>query len=250
MNQHETEIEIDFWALLKHLRKKAGIILAAAVLFVLAGILFSLIFIRPQYTATTRIYVLNRTNENTVVSADFQVSNYMINDYKELIKGRNVTQEVIEDLGLRMSNNELSQKITVSSPKDTRILQIEVTDPDPAQARQIADAVREVTSTQLMGIMQVDSVTTIYTANLPQTPSSPNVKMNGIIAGLVGLALAIAIYAIVFIADDRIRTEEDVEQHLGLSIMGVIPDKELLLQKTVPKGRIVLARHNGKRGGR
>ena len=228
MNRNETEIEINLLDLIKHLRKKVWIILAVAALFALAGMIFSTLFITPQYTASTRMYVLNRTNENTVVSADFQISNYMVNDYKELIKGRNVTHEVIQKLGLQMSDGALAGKIAVSAPQDTRILQIDVTDTDPVRAQQIANAVRETTSEQLKDIMQVDSVTTIYEANVPRSPSSPNVMSNTVWAGMIGFALIVVIYAIIFVVDDRIRTEDDVERYLGVSILGVIPDNESL----------------------
>ena len=228
MNQNNAEIEIDLMGLIHQLRKKIVLIAVVTVVCTVLGLLGSILFITPQYTATTRIYVINRSNENTVVSSDFQIANYMVNDYQELIKGRNVTAEVIAQLGLDMGNGTLASKITVSSPSDTRILQITVQDPDPEMAAKIANAVREETSTQLTEIMQVDSVKTIYEAEIPTSPSSPNVMKNGIIMGILGFVAVVGILSLIYVLDDRIRNEDDVERYLDMSTLGVIPDLEKL----------------------
>ncbi len=231
MNQNEEKMEIDLMALVHHLRKKVWIIATVAIVCAIAGLLVSMIFITPQYTASTRMYVLNRTNDNTLGSSDFQSSNYMINDYKELIRGRNVTSEVIKQLGLQMSDGALAAKISVTAPNDTRILQIDVEDSNPIRAAQIANAVREISAQQLKEIMQVDAATKVYDAVVPQKASSPNVTKNALLAGVLGLAVAIAVFVVIYIVDDRIRTEEDVERYLGLSTLGVIPDDSRLDEK-------------------
>ncbi len=231
MNRNETEIRFDLLDILKNLKKKIWYIVAVTVIFAVLGMVVSRFFTPREYTSSTRIYVLSRKSDDTVASSDFQVSNYMINDYKELIKGKNVTSEVIKQLNLNMSSSGLAQKISIYSPQNTRILQINVTDTDPLRAQQIANAVREIASAQLQSIMQVDSVTTIYEANFPQSPSSPNVGKNTLQAGLIGLLLSVGVYLIIYFVDDRIRTEEDVERYLNLSIMGVIPDTAMLAEK-------------------
>ena len=46
---------------------------------------------------------------------------------------------------------------------------------------------------------------------------------NTVIVALLGLVAVIGVYVVVFLLDDTIRTEEDVEKYLGLSTVGVIP---------------------------
>ncbi len=243
MNRNETELRFDLLDILRNLKKKIWYIVAATVIFAVVGMVVSRFFIPREYTSSTRIYVLSRKSDDTVVSSDFQVSNYMINDYKELIRGRNVTSEVIKQLNLNMSTSGLAQKISIYSPPNTRILQINVTDTDPHRAQQIANAVREVASAQLKSIMQVDSVTTIYEASFSSSPSSPNVGRNTMQSALIGLLLSVAVFLTIYFVDDRIRSEEDVERYLNLSIMGVIPDTAMLIdkgsdrRKTPHKGR-------------
>ncbi len=246
MNRNDTGTEINLFILLKHLQKKVWVIVAITVIFAVLGLLISMLLITPEYTASTRIYVLHRKSENSVAASDFQSSNYIVYDYKELITGRNVTQEVIKQLGLRMSSGALSQKISVSSPQNTRILHISVTDTDPLRAQQLANTVREVAAAQLKDIMQVDSVTTIYEAGVPSSPSGPNSVRNAILAGILGFTLTVGIYIVIFIVDDRIRTEEDAERYLGLSILGVIPNAESLANRAAPKRKTPSGQSRGR----
>lgn len=221
-----TAIEIDLLALLRYVWKRTVWIAAVTVVFGLAGLLWNSLFVTPTYTAATRIFVLNRTNSNAIVSSDYQISNYMISDYRELIKGRNLTAEVIDRLDLAMSSDALSAKISVSVPDNTRFLQISVTDTEPERAARIADAVREVAITQLTEIMKVDAAATVYAAAVPTSQSGPNVMRNAAAAAAVGCALALGVSAVAFVQDKVIRTEEDVQRWLGIATLGSIPDAD------------------------
>lgn len=224
MDHQNDRVEIDLVGLFYYLKKKFLIIAAAFLLCAFAGYLCTTLFITPQYTAETRMYVLNRSNESNVVSSDYQISNYILNDYKVLITGKNVTKEVIDQLGLEISSSALSQKINVSAPDNTRVLQITITDTSAERAASIANAVREVAAQQIQAIMDVEAVRLVYAAEVPQSPSSPNVMRNTGLAAVLGVVVAIVVLALIYILDDSIRTEEDVEHYLGLSVLGVIPE--------------------------
>lgn len=220
---NRTEDEIDLLDLLLYLKKKLWIIILSFLVCAAAGFAFTYFFIDTEYTATTRMYVLNRSSESNVAYSDFQVSNQLMEDYKVLITGENVTKEVIRQLGLDMSASQLSKKISVTAKDNTRVLQINVTDTDPQRAAEIANCVREISGEQIQQIMDVDAVNLVYAADVPQSPSGPNVMKNTILAALVGLVAAVGIFVVIYLIDDTIRTEEDVERYLGLSTLGVIP---------------------------
>lgn len=223
MRENRNEVEIDVLGLINHLRKRIALIVAVGVLCTALGFVVTKFLIEPEYTASTRVYVLNRSNENMVVYSDYQISTQMLSDYKVLITGRNVTKQVVEKLGLNMNNNELAEKITVSAPKDTRFVQISVTDTNPERAAQIANMVREIASVQIRNLMDVDAVNLVYEAEVPGTPSSPNIIKNTLFAAVLGVIATVVVLVVVFLLDDTIRTEEDVERHLKLTVMGVIP---------------------------
>lgn len=220
---NQKEFEIDLLELLHYLKKKIAIILVAFAACALVSFLINEFFVTPQYTASTRVYILNRSNESALVSSDFTLSNYMLNDYKVLITGRNVTDKVVKQLGLDMSAGTLTGKISVSAENNTRVLQISVTDTVPQRAADIANSVREEAAKQIKEIMDVDAVNLVYAAEAPMAASSPNVMGNTLLAAFIGLAVTVVVLTVIFVMDDAIRTEEDVERHLGLGTLGVIP---------------------------
>lgn len=223
MERNKEEMEIDLLELLYYLKKKVIVIVAVCLVCTVAGFVGTKLFVAPEYTTNTRMYVLNRSNENNVIASDFQVATYVMNDYKALITGQNVTKEVISRLGLEMKPSALSAKIRVTSPENTRVLQINITDTNPQMAADIANMVREVASAQIKQIMDVSAVQTVYEAEVPQEPSSPNAMRNAVLAAALGLVAVIGIYAVIYILDETIRTEEDVTRYLGLGTLGVIP---------------------------
>ncbi len=223
MQRHNEEMEIDLLELLRYLKKRIIVIVAACLVCAVAGFLGTKLFITPEYTTNTRIYVRNRSNGNNMVTSDFQIATYVMNDYKALITGQNVAKEAISRLGLNMKPETLSRKIQVTSPENTRVLQITITDQDPRRAADIANTVRDVASAEIKRIMDVDAVQMVYEAEVPKEPSGPNTIKNTALAGIVGLIIAAGVYTVIFLLDDTIRTEEDVTRYLGLGTLGVIP---------------------------
>lgn len=222
MNQKK-EIELNLVDLFFYLKKQIWIIVAVCVVFGIVGFCFGTFLVDPEYTAATRMYVLNRTNDSAVVYADIQTSTYLSNDYKVLITGENVTDEVISRLNLNVTSQQLASWIEVTVPDSTRVLQISVTHTDPALAAQIANAVREVASKEIQRIMDADAVNLVYAAKVPLKPSSPGTARYVIIAAIMGILAAVCVLGVLFVLDDAIRSEEDVERYLGLSTLGVIP---------------------------
>ncbi|MGN1344541.1 MAG: hypothetical protein ACI4U3_08170, partial [Traorella sp.] len=107
---------------------------------------------------------------------------------------------------------------------DTRILQISAKDADPVKAMKIANKVREVAEKQIVEIMEVNAVKLVYEADIPTAPSSPNIKKNVIYAFIIGLGISLIGIVIMYILDDSIKTNEDVEKYLGLHTLGIIPN--------------------------
>lgn len=191
--ENQKEFEVDLLGLVYFLKKHIAVILVTTAVFAMVAFLVSALFIQPEYTASTRVYVLNRSNEQSIVSSDFSVSNYMIKDYAVLITGRNVTDKVIDKLGLQMSSSSLAKRISVSAQDNTRVLQISVSDTDPQRAAEIANCVREEAAVQIKQIMDVDAVNLVYEAKVPSTPSSPNVGRNTVVWAVVGLVAALVV---------------------------------------------------------
>ena len=224
--QNNDEIEIDVLELFHVLLDKIWVIILAGAVAALAVVAATILFITPQYQSTTKMYVLSKQDSNTLTSQDMQTSLSLTKDYAELIKSRTVTEGVITQLNIDMTHEQLLSKITVDSATDTRILSISVRDADPYVACEIANAIRDVAANHIKNVMDIDAVNVVETANIPENKISPSIKKNGLVGGVAGVAIAIAIILITYLSNDTIKTQEDVERYLGLSTLGTIPMSE------------------------
>ena len=224
--QNNDEIEIDVLELFHVLLDKIWVIILAGAVAALAVVAATILFITPQYQSATKMYVLSKQDSNTLTSQDMQTCLSLTKDYAELIKSRTVTEGVITQLNLDMTHEQLLSKMTVDSATDTRILSISVRDADPYVACEIANAIRDVAANHIKNVMDIDAVNVVETANIPENKISPSVKKNGMVGGIAGVAIAIAIILITYLSNDTIKTQEDVERYLGLSTLGTIPMSE------------------------
>lgn len=230
----EDEIEIDLLEIVQFLLRKAGYILLTAVLFAVISLAVTVLFISPKYTSTTKMYILNRQATDSLTNSDLQSSTYLTKDYMVLIKSRTVIESVIAELGLDMTYEELLGIMDVSTESDTRVVTIDVTYPDPYLARDIANAIRIAGASHIQTVMNTEAVNSVDEANIPTKKSSPSVRKNVLIAGLLGFILAAAVFVVIFLLDDKVNTAEDIERYLGLSVLGLMPiDEEQLKQKKV-----------------
>jgi capsular polysaccharide biosynthesis protein len=116
--------------------------------------------------------------------------------------------------------------VTLENQSDTRILDITVTADDPYMAKEIVDEVSEVSVSRIAAIMNVDEPTTVEYGHLEDSPCSPNTKKNIAIGGILGIVLSAGLVIVMYLLNDTIATEEDVEKYLGLNTLGMIPMDE------------------------
>ena len=229
MNTNDNaSIEIDVLYLLKKLWSKKFFIIFVGLLVGTIALLGSVFFIKPKYTSTTRIYVVSRSSDTSLTNQDLQAGSYLVNDYKEVITSSEVLSSVIDQEKLSMSTGELSKDIAVTIPTDTRVISIAVTDTDAQRACDIANTVREVAAEKIKAVTKVDDVTTLESATKPSHPSSQNVKKNAAIGALAGVFLAVVGILVAEVLDDRVRRPEDIEEVLGMTLLGVVPDVDKL----------------------
>lgn len=228
MNAKETStIEIDVIVLLKSLWQKKFLILFVSLLVAALAFLGSTFLLQKEYTSTTRIYVVNRT-DNNITNQDLQAGSYLVNDYKEIITSADVMNQVIDKENLSLTPSELSKKVAVTIPTDTRVISISVEDSNAKEAARLANAVREAATTKIKEVTKVEDVTTLEVAKVSNTPSSPNIKRNTLLGFLVGAFLSMAAVILAEVLDDRVKSAEDVENRLELTLLGTVPDMSKL----------------------
>lgn len=186
----------------------------------------------PVFSSSAKVFV--STSGGSTVT-DLQQGNTFtqqrVKTYADLATTPIVLLPVIADLGLDVSSDSLAAKVTASAPMDTTLIEIAVTDTDPALAAQIATAVSEsltsvvekieTSSTATDGASAV-KLTLVQHADVSQKPVSPNVPLNIALGGLVGLALGVALAVLRETLDNRIRNERDVVAITEAPILGGI----------------------------
>lgn len=228
MNSNDNaSIEIDVLYLLRKLWSRKFFIIFIALVVGTIALLGSVFLIKPKYTSTTRIYVVGRTADS-ITNQDLQAGSYLVKDYQEVITSNEVLSSVIDKEKLSLTPKELSSMISVTIPTDTRVISISVEDDNAQEATTIANTVREVAAEKIKAITKVDDVTTLEAAEVPKEPSSPNIKRNTLIGVIAGGGLAVISIIILEVLDDRVRRPEDIEDVLGLPLLGIVPDIDKL----------------------
>ncbi|AOZ97192.1 Capsular polysaccharide biosynthesis protein [Butyrivibrio hungatei DSM 14810] len=224
MDRKDDIIEINLGELFSILLGRAFLIISAGLFFALSGLFVSKFVVHPTYESTTKIYILNKEENQTVTYSDVQISTQLTQDYAELIKSRYVLEEVIQRLNLiDMEYKQLASVLRVDTPSDTRIVAITVKDEDPLMAMKIANCIREVSSEHITNVMDIDAINIAETANVPTEKASPSVTRWTILSGFVG-AVVVAFFVVLgYLLDDTIKSNDDVERYLGLSTLALVP---------------------------
>ncbi|HEL2312529.1 TPA: capsular biosynthesis protein CpsC [Streptococcus suis] len=226
-NQEMNTIEIDILLLLKTIWRKKIFILLLGLLGAGLAFAYSSFLVTPQYDSTTRIYVVGQHAEAGagLTNQDLQAGSYLVKDYQEIILSQDVLTQVATELNL---NGNLKEKVTVSIPVDTRIVSISVRDADPNEAARIANSLRTFASQKIIEVTKVSDVTTLEEAVPAEEPSTPNTKRNILLGLLAGSILATGLVLVMEILDDRVKRPQDIEEVMGLTLLGVVPDSKKL----------------------
>lgn len=218
----DDEIEIDIKELFFVVKKKLWVLILTGMLGAVISGIFTATMMKPVYTSSTMLYIMNKTTTLTSLT-DLQLGSQLTKDYKVMITSRPVTGKVIENLDLNLEHEELLQKLNVQNPQDTRIITISVNDHDPYMAKSIADEMATVAARRMAEIMDTVPPSIVEEGHVPTKQTSPNLAKNAFIGGLLGLFLATMIVLTLYILNDSIKTPEDVEKYLGLNVLGTIP---------------------------
>ncbi|HFU3962895.1 TPA: YveK family protein [Streptococcus suis] len=226
-NQEANTIEIDVLALLRTIWRKKFLILLTAILTTGLAFAYSAFLVTPQYDSTTRLYVVNQSSDNGagITNQDLQAGSFLVKDYKEIILSQDVLKNVTTTLGI---TDDIKEKITVNIPVDTRILSITVRDSDPNQAATIANTLRDEAAKKIIEVTKVSDVTTLEAALPAEKPSTPRTKRNLALGFVAGAFLATALVLVLEVLDDRVKRPQDIEEGLGMTLLGVVPQAEKL----------------------
>jgi capsular exopolysaccharide synthesis family protein len=214
--------EIDLLEIFYVLKKKIWLILFVGVLFAAVFGTYNRFFVTQLYKSTATIFIMD---SNSVISlSDLQLSNAINGDYQLIIKGREVANKVIQNLGLEMDYRQLQSLITVSNPTDTHAIEITATTDSPDAAVVIANEVTNVSIKEISDVLDVSEPRTMEmgAAEAVVTVDKGFVKYT-VMGFLLGALLVIGIYVIKVIFDTTVKDEDDVEKYFALPTLSAVP---------------------------
>ncbi|MDD5859794.1 MAG: Wzz/FepE/Etk N-terminal domain-containing protein [Eubacteriales bacterium] len=202
-------------------------IVLAAVIGGMIALLGTIFLITPTYKSTTSLYVMSNEEKSTSVNnTDLQAGTLLTKDYEEIIKSREVIEEALTSLDIDADYGTILKDLSVNTPDDTRVIYITVTYTDPYTAADIANAVRRAAIQRIQSIIDVKTVKVVSDANVPVRKESPSYSKAALVGAFAGALLAVIILVIMALANDTIRTGDDIEKYLHISLLGTIPIAE------------------------
>lgn len=214
------EIFLMFW------KKKLEIILIIAI-FAILGYVYTMVFTSPMYTSSTTL-VLAGTNseqegESSITTNDLTLNSKLVSTYSQLVKSNKVVRQVISNLGIDISENELRNNISVSSVSDTELIKITVKTDNPKYSADIANETAKVFTSEVAEIYNINNVHVVDVAEESNVPSNIDHKKDIIMFAAIGVVIAFIYVIIAGMLDTTVKTEEEIERLVNLPVLASIP---------------------------
>lgn len=221
----EQEMTLDLREIFEIIKKRIWIILVITFITTGASGIISFFVIHPTYEANTSIIIGKAPDgqDDKIQYNDVMMYQKLAKTYGEIAKSRLVAEKTISKLGQDITPEKLLDKITVSPQADTQIMIISAKDKSPQAAADTVNTLAETFISEAMRIYPTGNVQIMDSASVPQNPVSPNKKLNVAIAFFLGIMVSLGVIFLIEYMDNTIKTEEDIEKHLGLPVIGIIP---------------------------
>lgn len=219
MNKNEN---IEFKRMLDILNNKKGIIILILILFIALGYLYSYYYVVPEYKSTSTLLLIPNDDE-TVTSSDLTLNSGLISTYGNIAKNSKVLKQVISNLNLNIQEGQLLSKIEINIIKDTHIMEISVSDTDPQMATNITKELSNVFLNEIKQIYNLNNIGIVDEAQLPDTPYNINHIKDMFVFVCMGIVVSFAYIVIIYLFDNTIKKEEDIEEYIKIKSLGSVP---------------------------
>ena len=214
--------EINLKEVYSYFKSRLLWMILAIVVIVIIGNVYTILTRIPMYQSNTTIVLVGESKKE-YSQTDSQLNQNLIGTYSEIITSRKVLQQVIDNLKLKMTVDELSKNITTSSVEDTEIIRITVNNEKKKMAVKIADEVASVFSEEIQDIYNLENVAIIDKAEVAKEPYNINYVKDNVIYLMIGVVLSFGVVFVMYYFDTTIKSSEIVEEKLGLTVIGIVP---------------------------
>lgn len=219
---------MEFRAYLNVLRRNL-LLIGACTAVVMGLVAFASYRTTPLYESTARVFVSASQPGAAEAYAGGLLSEQRATAYVALVDSRVLAEQVKEELGLGVSVPDLTDQVGAIVVKDTGVLQLTVTDPDPHHAQLLAETyaeeliklARDLDTPERSSTSPV-KISVIDPASYSATPVSPQPVRNLVLALLFGLVLGVAVALLRELLDTTVKNPDDLASATDAALMGSI----------------------------
>lgn len=217
--------EIDIKELFDYFKSKVLWIAIILVSSIIIGNIYTLITRVPEYKSNASIVLVseNKDSNPSYNNSEQQLNKNLVGTYSQIIKSKTVLEKVIENLKLKLNYNQLKNKITVQAVENTEIIEIYVTDKNAEDATKIANETSKVFVDEINKFYKLNNVTILDEAVDATKPYNVNLIKDNAIYSVIGIVLSCGLIFIVFYFDSSVKTVDEIENKIGLTVIGSVP---------------------------
>ena len=235
MSEHDNEYEIDLLQVWEIIKEKLILFILICMVTCTIALCITKFLMKEEFTATAKMIVVQKSDsasaQQNYTYSDLQLSQKLAATYSQIIMSEAISDPVISNLNLydlyQIDSEKYGKIVKVSSANNTEVMNIDVTTNDPQLSTDIANEVVDVFEDKIYDIMQIENVTTLTDAKVPQKKSGPSTLKNTAIGGIIGLLICGVITILQLFTDTKVKTEEEVKKIFDYPIIGSIPDFEI-----------------------
>ena len=229
--------EIDLKELLSLFWSKKTQIILIILIFMLIGVIYTVGFVTPKYTSSTTLVLATSGSENTqdatnsITATDVTLNSKLVSTYSALAQSKSVLSKVISNLGIKMSEDELKNNVSVTQKTNTEIIVLSVTNSDPTLAEKLTNETAKVFMEKVTEIYKINNVQVVDQAEISTTPSNVNHTKDVIMFAAIGIVVSIIYVIGANMLDTTVKTAEDVEKQFKVPVLASIPMYNFNMEK-------------------
>ena len=205
------------------LKHRKLLIIFTLIVFTMFGCLYSYKYLVPKYKSKSTLLLIPNTTSETITNSDLTVNSGLISTYSSIATNSKVLKQVINNLRLDLTEDELLSKITINVIKNTYIIEVVVTDENPKLSAIITKELANVFLSEIKEIYNLNNIGIVDSAQIPTKPYNINHKKDIAIFFCLGILASFLLIIFIYIFNNKIEKEEEIEKYIHIKSLGSIP---------------------------
>lgn len=213
----------------KNLKRNAIFILVTTI--IIASLFLFLSYYRHEgkYEASSAMIITREDTGLYDVETElkmFSLEQNIIKQYISLAKTNGVSELIIDQLGLDMTNSELQQKIVIEEKDNSGILAFKVLDEDEGRALDIANELAKALKDISMNTNDSINIDVLHSAIITKKPDGFGFLKVSVIGVLAGLILSSILMLVRELTKNSFKSLNDFKNYTNIPVLAVIPKEK------------------------